>query len=103
MGGFLWGIIKGDLFKTKSLHKTVQKHTDGAFARYYTISEWSFLVSRYFNLRDIRIYGSKEELIPLPGGRVKDVVMNIIPDGLTRFLTNSCKMGAFLVSILEKK
>jgi len=101
--GLFLGVIKGDLFRTRSLHKTVQKHTDGAIARYYTISEWRSLVSRYFGIRRIQIYGSKAELVPLPSARFKTAVLALIPNRLSRFLTNRCKLGGFLVSILEKK
>jgi ubiquinone/menaquinone biosynthesis C-methylase UbiE len=103
MCGLFLGVIKGDLFKTKSLHKMVQKHTDGAIARYYTISEWRRLVSNYFCVKDMQIYGSKDELIPLPAGRVKKTILALIPNVLSRFFTNRCKQGGFLVSILENK
>jgi len=29
-------------------------------------------------------------------------LMGLVPDCITRFLTNRCRMGIFLVSILEK-
>ena len=48
------------------------------------------------------VFGSKAEIIPLPGGNAKKVVMACIPNGLSRFLTNRCKMGSFLVSALKK-
>jgi len=103
MTGFFRGILQGELLKTKSLHETVQKYTDGAIARYYTIPEWQSLVSEFFHVKDIRVYGSKSELVPLPGGKIKNSVMALIPNGLSRFLTNQCKMGSFLVSTLGKQ
>ncbi len=102
MHGLFRGIIQGDLFKTRSLHKTVQRYTDGAIARYYTSTEWRSLVSKYFDVKKINVYGSKAELMPLPGGHIKDSILGFIPDNISRFVTNQLRFGTFLVSILEK-
>ena len=102
LGGLFRGILQGDIFKTRSLHKTVQRWTDGAIARYYSIPEWKTLVSEFFCVEDILIFGSKSVIVPLPGGKVKNVVMRCIPNNLSRFLTNYCKMGDLLVSKLKK-
>lgn len=101
-GGIFRGIIKGDLWGTGSLHNCIQKHTDGAIARYYSAREWRLLASRYFDVKKILVYGSKAELIPLPGGKVKSAVLACVPNLLSRFLTNNCRFGGFLVSVLEK-
>lgn len=103
INGLFRGILLGELFRTKSLHKIVQRWTDGAIARYYSISEWRDLASEFFQVESIRIFGSKSEIVPLPGGRSKAIMMSIIPNNLSRFLTNRCKMGGFLVSTLKKK
>lgn len=103
MGGLFRGILQGDLLRTKSLHKTVQRYTDGAIARFYTISEWESLVSDIFLVERIAIFGSKAEIIPLPAGRVKKFIMEVIPNNLSRFFTNKMEMGSFLVSVLKKK
>ncbi len=97
------GIIQGNLFKYKSLHKTVQRYTDGAIARYYTISEWRSLASKYFDVEKIQIYGQKSELFPLPSGGIKNFLMGVMPNGTSRFLTNQLKFGGFIVSTLKKK
>ena len=102
LGGLLRGILQGDLFSTRSLHKTVQRWTDGAIARYYSISEWEMLVSELFYVEKILIFGSKSVVVPLPGGTIKNLVMKYIPNNLSRFLTNYCKMGDLLVSSLKK-
>lgn len=95
------GMLRGDLLKTLSLHQTVQKYTDGAIARYYSINEWRSLVSKYFVVKDIRVYGSKADLVPLPGGTFKNYIMNIIPDRASRLFSNRLKLGTFLVSVVE--
>jgi len=103
VSGFINGILRGRLFRTGSLHGTAQQTTDGAIARYYTDAEWVDLVKEFFEVEEIRIYGSKPELVPLPGGRLKRAVMAIIPDAFARFLTNRCQMGQFLCSRLKKR
>jgi hypothetical protein len=35
VGGLIHGVLMGDLLKTRSLHRTVQRTTDGAMARFY--------------------------------------------------------------------
>jgi ubiquinone/menaquinone biosynthesis C-methylase UbiE len=101
--GLFGGLIKGHLWKTGSLHQTRQHETDGAIARFYSIPEWKQLTSEFFTTEDTQICGSKPEIVPLPRGRVKESVLKIIPDQLSRFMTNNCRMGTFLVSVLKKE
>ncbi len=100
--GFFGGIVKRHLFKTGSLHEVRQTEIDGALARFYTVPEWKKLVSEFFEVEAIRIMGSKSELVPLPGGKVKSAILTAMPDAVGRFFTNSCKMGTFLVSTMKK-
>ena len=100
-GGFIHGVLRGGIFKAKSLHEVVQSHTDGAIARYYSKAEWRELTSEFFAVDAIRIYGAKAELLPLPAGRLKVGVSAILPSKLSRFLTNTCGLGGFLVSSLS--
>jgi len=102
MGGLFAGVFKGSLFNTRSVHKTRQKFVDGAIARYYTVPEWRALTSDLFELNDVRIYGSKSELLPLPSGRIKSTLQSLLPDSAGRLLTNNCRMGMFLVTTLKK-
>jgi SAM-dependent methyltransferase len=103
VAGLCGGIFKGTWWRTRSLHQVRQHCIDGAVARYYTIPEWKSLVSDLFSVEEIRIYGSKSELIPLPAGRVKAVVKSVIPNNVGRLLTNRCRMGMFLVSTLRNR
>lgn len=100
--GLFSGIFHGTLLRTLSLHNTRQHIIDGAIARYYSISEWKALVSDLFSVEEIRIYGSKAELIPLPNGKAKALVKTLIPNRIARLLTNRFKFGMFLVSTLKK-
>lgn len=103
VAGLFNGILNGRLFKSGSLHRSRQQIIDGAIARYYTIPEWSALVSDLFTVEDVRVYGSKAELLPLPAGKVKDALKAALPDSFCRVLTNNCKMGMFLVTTLKRK
>jgi ubiquinone/menaquinone biosynthesis C-methylase UbiE len=100
--GLISGILQGDLFKAKSIHKTAQYWTDGAIARYYSAPEWKELCSKIFNVEEILVFGQKSGLIPLPPGKIKEFFLRLIPNPLGRFLTNECKMGEFLVAKLKK-
>jgi hypothetical protein len=76
------------LLQTRSLHKTRQLWLGGALARLYSISEWRMLASRLFSVEDIKVFGSKAELVPLPRGRVKNGILTVFPDSLSRLITN---------------
>jgi ubiquinone/menaquinone biosynthesis C-methylase UbiE len=102
LGGLIHGIIRGGLFRTGSLHKTLQSVTDGALARYYTARSWRGMIGGLFRVDYIVIKGSKPEVFPLPSSRLKSALMAVVPNSLTRFMTNSCGMGSFLVSRLVK-
>lgn len=100
--GFFGGIIKRHLFKSGSLHKVRQTEIDGALARFYTIPEWKAMVSEFFTIEKVLILGSKTELVPLPGGRLKNLVLSAVPNAVGRFFTNRCRLGTFLVSTMKK-
>lgn len=103
LGGLIHGIIRGGFFRRGSLHKVVQSVTDGALARYYSARSWRLMVGELFRVDYIIIKGSKPEVFPIPSGRIKSALISVTPDSLTRFMTNSCRMGSFLVSRLVKK
>lgn len=102
VSGFLRGLVLGDLFKYKSINSIIQNYTDGATARYYTIKEWKDIVKNLFQINYVKIMGMKSEPFPIPPGKFKNKFLNIIPNAFSRFLTNTLKMGSFLVSSLKK-
>jgi ubiquinone/menaquinone biosynthesis C-methylase UbiE len=95
--GFFFGLLQGQLFREKSLHKVQQRNIDGAIARFYTPREWKHEIDGLFKIDCLRIYGSKAELIPLPAGKLKNLAMRLIPDPVGRFFTNRLHFGLFLV------
>lgn len=100
--GFLRSLIAGDFFCGASLHRSVQLHTDGALARYYTPRELRALAGRHFEVEDIFVTGPKSDLIPVPGGALKRSLERVFPVGLSRFLTRRGRMGSFLVARMTK-
>lgn len=98
----LRGILGGG-FRRHSLHELLQLNTDGAIARFYRRGEWRTLVeARGFVLDDEWVMGQKSEVLLLPAGRVKDWLMKSVPDQLTRFITNACRQGSFLITTIRK-
>jgi ubiquinone/menaquinone biosynthesis C-methylase UbiE len=102
--GFLFhGILKGSIFKTLSLHKTMQEATDGAIARYYRPSELAKLLEQKgFVVDKMSVYGNKIELLPIPAGKFKSVLNKLLPDFIARFFTHYCRMGSMLVATFHK-
>jgi ubiquinone/menaquinone biosynthesis C-methylase UbiE len=101
-GGLLNGLIRGRVFKFGSLAKSIQANTDGALARYYSARSWKALTGEYFKVKYVTVKGAKTDVFPIPGGRIKDIVMSLLPDSVARFLTHQCGMGGFLISGLVK-
>jgi ubiquinone/menaquinone biosynthesis C-methylase UbiE len=101
--GLFKGVLQGNLRKRGSVHQVGQATTDGAIARYYTPQEWRAATDPLFNVDSIRICGLKTDVIPLPHGRLKSLIETVVPDALTRFLTNRLELGSFLVAQMSKK
>lgn len=95
--GFLrWAFLhRGHAWR--NLHQASQGGTDGAIARYYKPPEWRVATKDMFELKRMRIFGMKSDLIPLPYGRLKQTIMSGLPDPVARFLTGKLRMGSFLV------
>ena len=101
--GVIGGIISGNLFRTRSLGRSVQLHTDGALARYYSRGDWTKITKPLFVEISVCVRGPKSDVIPLPAGKLKNLIASCLPLSLNRFLTGALDMGTFLVSCLEKK
>ncbi len=100
--GWLRGIFQSYFLRGKSIHEIIQFENDGAIARFYSISEWRSLTSAYLKVKNIQIFGSKADLIPLPAGKWKNLCLRFFPNWLSRFFTNQLQLGTFLVSALRK-
>jgi SAM-dependent methyltransferase len=101
--GLLAGLGKGYFFMGDSLHESVQKITDGAIARYYSTGEWKTeLETAGLKVENIRIFGAKSAILPIPGSRLKYKVLDLVPNPVSRFMTNNLRMGSFIVSEAKK-
>jgi ubiquinone/menaquinone biosynthesis C-methylase UbiE len=100
--GFLRGVFQNQFRKRGSLHNVTQGATDGAIARYYSPAAWRQTGDGLFKVESVRIFGQKNELLPIPGGRLKSSLERLIPDGIGRTMTNSLRMGSFLVAHMRK-
>ena len=73
-GGLVRGIFQRRFHGNSNLHHVTQSATDGAIARFYTPTEWRKITQDLFRTDVIKIYGLKVELLPLPHGRLKNVL-----------------------------
>ena len=94
--GFLKGLVQGRMRGGGSLHNVAQAGTDGAIVRYYKPAEWRQLAGDLFRIDAFHVYGLKNDMVPLPPGRLKDRVEAMLPDALTRAFTNTLGWGSFL-------
>lgn len=101
--GLVLGLYSGDFFRGRSIHKVIQRSTDGAIARYYTPSEWRKMTEKLFEVRDVFTLGPKSDVVLLPGGKMKNFLQSLMPNDFNRFLTKNLQMGSFLVSKLRKE
>jgi SAM-dependent methyltransferase len=86
----------------RDFHRIAQAATDGAIARYYSLSEWRALTAGLFDIAAAKVYGLKSELVPLPPGGLKQALERALPDSLARVLLSRLRMGSFLVVTMRK-
>ncbi len=96
------GILRRRLAELGRIHCVVQEVTDGALARYYKPRQWRRLCREFFTVERLRVYGGKNELVPLPAGHLKRVLMSLLPDPFARLLCNRLRFGSFLITVLRK-
>lgn len=102
-GIILHGIFRLKFLKYKTLTSIMQSETDGALARYYTIRNWKKkFIDIGFSFKKIMISGNETDYLPIPGGKIKNFINNIIPASLKIFLLSKLKMGSFLISHVKK-
>jgi ubiquinone/menaquinone biosynthesis C-methylase UbiE len=102
VSGFLRAVFLGQWRTLGTLHHVSQSGSDGAIARYYKPHEWRAATRSLFVIESMQIYGLKSDIVPLPHGRLKQIVMRLIPDSLARFMTCRMRMGSLLVAHMRK-
>jgi ubiquinone/menaquinone biosynthesis C-methylase UbiE len=98
------GIFKRIYLKkySSSFTEMSQLSTDGALARFYRTDEWKNLCKELFEIDEIMITGQKTDIIPMPPCNFKNKIIKLIPNALTRYLSNQLKMGTFLIVKMQR-
>jgi SAM-dependent methyltransferase len=102
VSGFLRAVFQGQWRRLGSLHHVSQSGSDGAIARYYKPDEWREVTRGLFAVDALEIHGLKSDVVPLPYGRLKQFVLDLLPDSLARFMTRGLRMGSLLVAHMHK-
>ena len=100
--GLARGVFRGDWFRFGSLSGIVQAASDGAMARFYTREEWCELCRGLFEVSQVQFFGQKTDLFLIPHGTLKNFVIRLVPDRVTRFISNTLGFGSFLVARMRK-
>ena len=103
VSGFLRAVFQGRWRRLGSLHHVSQSGSDGAIARYYKPAEWRDAAGDLFAIDSMQIYGLKSDIVPLPHGRLKQWVMDLVPDAVARCMTRRLRMGSLLVAHMRKR
>jgi len=103
VAGALKGLAQGQLKHLGNIHNIAQGATDGAIARYYRPNEWHEITRGLFEIERFRVLGLKNDVIPLPPGKLKSLAERALPNALTRALTNTMRVGSFLVAQMRKR
>jgi len=102
-GWLYYGLIKGGLFNGHDANKLIQLNTDGALARYYTTLELQEELGAMFELTRVDYLGNRMQLLPLPGGPIKEFLANFIPKGIGRWITNRPFFAYMMVAKCKKR
>lgn len=100
--GVIRGILTGNLFRNGGPHGVNQAAADGAIARFYRPHEWRQLCLNLFRICKTSIFGQKSEMLPLTSGHLKDLLIKLLPDFITKFFTNYLQMGSLLVITMKR-
>jgi ubiquinone/menaquinone biosynthesis C-methylase UbiE len=101
--GFLRGLLQGGWQRGLALHHISQSATDGAIARYYKPAEWRRATENLFATTSLHICGLKTDILPLPHGRLKNLLLAVLPHSLARFLTSHVRMGSLLIAQMHSR
>jgi len=102
VSAFLRAVFQGQWRRGGSLHQVSQIGSDGAIARYYRPAEWRAATHGLLAIDQLRICGLKSDVVLLPHGRLKQRVLDLLPDALARFMTSRLRMGSLLIAHMRK-
>jgi SAM-dependent methyltransferase len=101
--GLLRGLLRSGWQRGLALHHVSQSGTDGAIARYYKPAEWRRTTDKLFVTTSLKICGLKTDVLPLPHGRLKNLLLAVLPDSFARGLTSHLRMGSFLIAHMQSR
>ena len=101
-GWLYYGLLKGGIFRGRNAHELIQENTDGALARYYTLSGLKNELDDKFQIRNISFLGNKMQLLPMKYSPRKERISARIPDALGRFITNRPFFAYMVVAECER-
>jgi SAM-dependent methyltransferase len=91
------GVLSGKAFAGMSPRDMMSYYADGYQARFYTAREFRDVLGEAgFRRARISLLGQKNELVPMPRGRLKDRLVDLIPDTVARRILS--RAGSFLFS-----
>ena len=96
------GLLKGEFWSVGGIHRINQGATDGALARYFSVGEFTKLLDGLFKVENVIVTGQKFDAVPLPHGRLKSILVKIIPDWITRIATDKLRLGTFLIVHMKR-
>ncbi|MBN1636140.1 MAG: class I SAM-dependent methyltransferase [Deltaproteobacteria bacterium] len=97
-GLLYYGFLKGGIFRGKNMHQLIQDNTDGALARYYTLSDLKEELDGKFLIKKATFLGNKMQLLPMKYGPWKEKISGLISDDLGRRITNRPFFAYMLVA-----
>jgi len=100
--GIARGLLKREFWSVGGIHRINQAATDGALARFFSIAEFSKLLEGLFVIEEVMVTGQKSDAVPLPHGRLKSFLVQRIPDRITRFATDTLRLGTFLIVKMKR-
>ncbi|HKQ97113.1 MAG TPA: methyltransferase domain-containing protein [Candidatus Polarisedimenticolia bacterium] len=98
--GLCEGVLGGGFLRNRSLNAQMQNRWDGALARFYTRAEWAREVEGLFAIERQFVCGQPSEVVPLDIDLLRYAASLVTPLAVSRFVTNTCSQGSFLVSQL---
>ena len=101
-GWLYYGLLKGGFFKGKNVHQLIQENTDGALARYYTLTGLAMELNDMFQIRKTTLLGNKMQLVPMKYGPLKERLSALIPNSFGRWITNRPFFGYMVVVTCNK-
>jgi ubiquinone/menaquinone biosynthesis C-methylase UbiE len=98
--GLVRGILLGQL-ASRALQEIYTAASDGFYARVFTKKELHTLLATHYSQIKLSVVGLKAELLPIPASRLKESILDLIPDWLASAILGL--WGSMIVIAAQKK